>query len=657
MLLVPSKLTARLQGMAGHLQVFALSSQMAVSLPLEYSETTRGLRWLIPHVKLPWKHMRRFLTIHWNKKAPDQLYIVSKLNAQAAEKVRGRRLGANASIYGPAFLPSEYKQYFFLKEFDSSFANTTIMADHYNGWHDFASNMFWLGVIIGVLVLLHFLALALLKWRLRSAARGALVFPRFELFLAIYALPGFCQALAFIIRGGTTTGIIVGVILLALPAGFLMSVILFLGVALFLGRFVQYNEVRFLANHESWYKRASLCMPSNKSIGSWMCKRGLPSTFLARFGLIFEDHKGPPHVVTVDNMSSKSLSKWGESSSNGIGRMKASNSNDESDDVVISKDGRMFGVAQASYTVVDMVRRALLGIVFGAYNQTDLSWSQVSIVLGSTVVQLLYLIAFTPYISKGLQAVEIVSLLSETVLFALGLVLLAFASPTQDNQAIGRAMLALLLLTLVVQLSNEWHALMKQLLKLSPSQSSSFKQGLKMLLWGLLLPLTTENRRSKLMSSLHGQPNTGLVTVVPVTQEEDMTSPGETPMFEAKDLAYGTKSASLEETGSGESMTDCNVEGQYWSEWNVPQAAQGKRSRGTATSSEMKTLRELAKASFPQESSEAGGRPLEPQSSSLASPSSLIVEHPTPSRSRPAFHTAGISSEGSSSADAEIVER
>lgn len=44
------------QGMASHLQVLALSDWLAVSLPTDYSETVRGLQWLIPHVKTPWQH-------------------------------------------------------------------------------------------------------------------------------------------------------------------------------------------------------------------------------------------------------------------------------------------------------------------------------------------------------------------------------------------------------------------------------------------------------------------------------------------------------------------------------------------------------------------------------------------------------------------------
>jgi hypothetical protein len=36
-------------------QVLALTSFLAVSLPVEYYETVNGLQWLIPHVSTPWQ--------------------------------------------------------------------------------------------------------------------------------------------------------------------------------------------------------------------------------------------------------------------------------------------------------------------------------------------------------------------------------------------------------------------------------------------------------------------------------------------------------------------------------------------------------------------------------------------------------------------------
>ncbi|XP_039009849.1 uncharacterized protein LOC120138461 [Hibiscus syriacus] len=52
---VASDASKNLHGMIGHLQVFVLSDWLLADQPIEYSETTKGLRWLIPRQKLPWK--------------------------------------------------------------------------------------------------------------------------------------------------------------------------------------------------------------------------------------------------------------------------------------------------------------------------------------------------------------------------------------------------------------------------------------------------------------------------------------------------------------------------------------------------------------------------------------------------------------------------
>ena len=49
--------------MIGHLQVFALTSWFSTNQFIKYSETTRGLRWLIPHHKLPWKKIDTWSSI------------------------------------------------------------------------------------------------------------------------------------------------------------------------------------------------------------------------------------------------------------------------------------------------------------------------------------------------------------------------------------------------------------------------------------------------------------------------------------------------------------------------------------------------------------------------------------------------------------------
>lgn len=57
--------------MVGHLQVFVLSDWLSANQPIEYSETTKGLRWLIPRQKLPW---RKDSASVW----PNHVYLASR---------------------------------------------------------------------------------------------------------------------------------------------------------------------------------------------------------------------------------------------------------------------------------------------------------------------------------------------------------------------------------------------------------------------------------------------------------------------------------------------------------------------------------------------------------------------------------------------------
>lgn len=65
--------------------------------------------------------------------------------------------------------------------------------------------MFWLGVIGGSLIVLHALLLFIQKFRKGKSEKlksyGALIFPRFEIFLTIVALPCVCRASAALERG------------------------------------------------------------------------------------------------------------------------------------------------------------------------------------------------------------------------------------------------------------------------------------------------------------------------------------------------------------------------------------------------------------------------------------------------------------------------
>ena len=55
--------------------------------------------------------------------------------------------------------------------------------------------------------------------------------------------------------GGTTGGIITGVLLLAIPVAFILSALLFLIIAIYAGSFAQYKEFKKITNEQKWYTK------------------------------------------------------------------------------------------------------------------------------------------------------------------------------------------------------------------------------------------------------------------------------------------------------------------------------------------------------------------------------------------------------------------
>ena len=111
------------QGLACHLQVLALSGWLAVSLPIEYQEVTSGLHWLIPHVSTPWQDrgVIETATSDFNSSsAMLQKLIRARRRLLAVDNRldgfkymhRGRDLGANTTLHGPALGPGDYELYF-----------------------------------------------------------------------------------------------------------------------------------------------------------------------------------------------------------------------------------------------------------------------------------------------------------------------------------------------------------------------------------------------------------------------------------------------------------------------------------------------------------------------------------------------------------------
>ncbi|XP_024031820.1 uncharacterized protein LOC21394057 [Morus notabilis] len=610
-----------LHGMVGHLQVFVLSEWLSVTQPIEFSESAKGLRWLIPHQKLPWKHDsasvwpnyiylteeklgKKFSTVSENKTATYQvdscLKNISCPQSTEIEPTTGWLHGQyNISLKkAPYGLPLDTKEYFiyFLKGEPLSASDVVKRMENYKGWQDLEMNLFWLGVVGGGLVTAHILVLLFLKWRTGTPVHGILSVPRFEIFLLILMLPCISQSSAFVIRGGTTGGIITGALLLAVPAAFILSLCLFLIVAVFSGSLLQYKEIKHVAITKSWYIKLCFFFTMKPTTGKWFYREGVPSSFLSRFGILFENWKGPPLFAFVDQNDSNTTNKWGGSGHYGIGRIRAVSSVDSTEETEIPLLRRLLGCARSSYIVLDLLRRVGLGIISGAYSSKKLSQSMFALTI--TVVQFMYLFLLKPYISRGVHLVESVSLLCEVGLFALS-VSMTRTNP-MEAQKLGFVMLALLLITFVSQLINEWYALINSLLRLSHPRKNSLKLGLKVAAKGFILPfLPRRHWPGVIPRSSHAK--TGLAPFLPPSPETELKRrERRTTSIDPIGAMSSTVVPVLSPGSPSPDVIQMAVSTTAERNVSWQRSGEGKQLKGheEERKSEMKKLRALARASF-----------------------------------------------------------
>ncbi|KAF7819418.1 uncharacterized protein G2W53_024873 [Senna tora] len=578
-----------LHGMIGHLQVFALSSWFSVNQPIEYSETTRGLQWLIPHHKLPWKdfgtstletntfmaegHLLRThdgLSVWSNSHRRDhhQTDLTSwsytehetpfpvKINPEFGWLYHRHNISIKSTLYGQPLSSSEYFSYFLRGE-PMSAINVIKKTENYKGWRDLEMNLFWLGVGGGSLLLIHVFIVFFLRWRIGKSPQGSLSVPRIQ-------YTDVCNYIH-------------------------MQV---------------YKEVRQIANEgeTSWYMKFWFFFTGKSSNGKWFYREGVPSSFLPRYGILFDSWKGCPMLVFVDQNDPNTHMKWAKSSRSGIGKMKAvsSDGTGSNKELKAPMSKTILGCARSSYIILDLLRRVTLGIISVAYpSEKQSSKSLLALII--TLIQLMYLFTFKPFIRRGVQAVETVSLLCEIGVFG---IIFVFQNQNQNSsnnpvfeaKTLGLVMLVLLLCTFIAQLINQWYAMLKSLPQLSQPQKNSFRHGLKFAAKGFILPFLPKKHWYSAIPTTSSQPNTELLPVNPLHSEAEferirniggymdptsamtatvvpVLSPGGPNVIEARDP-----------TTSGTSIT------------TVHREAEGKRIKGEKN--ELKLLRELAKASF-----------------------------------------------------------
>ncbi|KAL5717574.1 hypothetical protein ACHQM5_010557 [Ranunculus cassubicifolius] len=531
--LMVSDPSMNLLGMVGHLQVFVLSDWISVSLPIEYSETIKGLRWLIPHEKLPWgkektsksdppEHHDKLLLRHRN--FPKRLHYDKEVNYTVdslsnntlylypqtiPSQIEQLNTSMTSISIGQPLESNEYSIYFLREEPLLALIKTKT----YDGWNDFEMNLFWLGVVGGGLFIIHLLIVQLLRWRIGSSVHGRLSVPRFELFLIIIMIPCISQSSAYIIRGGSTRGVIAGTLLLAILGALILSVCMFLVIAIFVGGRVQYKEIKQLSMHDPWPVKLLDFFLGKATKGKWFYQDLSPSSFFLRCGFLFEDRKGPSLFVFVDKNDPNRMPKWTDSEHRGIGRMRAVPFDDGNEGDQISITEKLLGCARSLYLIIDLLRRVSLGIISGGFTLRRQSQSVIAFAL--TLGQLIYLCALKPYIRRGVHVVESVSLLCEAAIFGIS-IFTVHTNPFEEH-TMGIIMSSILLTTFLSQLVNEWYALVSFLLRLPQSNNPSFKLGVRFVVMGLILPFLPRKHRLKLAGS--SQPSTGLVPVLPLSPE------------------------------------------------------------------------------------------------------------------------------------------
>lgn len=593
--LIVSDPSRNLLRMVCHLQVYALCKWLGVKLPIKFHESLKGLQWVIPHLDLPWErsHVHSHLvdssilvTPPYNTMnqitgyAPTRhksmiLGNCSKDLFSEGRQRRERKLGINASMFGQPLLPMEYKL-FFERQGIKPVADFALKASNFDGWKEFKRNIFWLIVIGGGLMLVHILILLLLQlrkwiWRTDRPKSGALVIPRFEMFLLILALPCMCQAAAFLIKDGSIAAIIIGALLLGIPTAILLSAMVFISVAIIMGVFLQYKEVDQEIQKDHWYQNIVKMLIGPNKRAEWILRNNLRSSFIIRFGLLFEDLRGPSKVMLpqIESVRAKS------------GRDRILTSNDGGEDAVVPMLQNLFGILRIYYTVLDLARRMALGIIAGAYCTSESSRKQILVVFSITTFQLLFLVVERPYISRRVQIVEIISVSCEAGFFALCLFLLAADHAAFDHKNIGFFMICLLLLSFIAQLINEWHALTRQLLRLPPTNASVIS-GMKIMGCGLLMVITPQRLWKNcacLSPSSAKKRESSEAQQISLPCREDLTvdNDSSTSSVPTKNKVFD---ASPEKARRSEGK---------WCSTLWPQSR----------SNEIKMLRELAKASFP----------------------------------------------------------
>ncbi|KAK6123517.1 hypothetical protein DH2020_042738 [Rehmannia glutinosa] len=242
-----------------HIQVFALTRWLAVTLPVEYYELAKGLQWSIPYFNLPWEKGSTRSVMVGSTSPKDRLFRVSEIHDSIFFKglqPQAANTDSASKVFGLPLTPIEYRSYFETEPDYRTEAEYILDPQNSHGWRDFSRSMFWLAVI---------------------------------------ALPCVCEASAALIK----------------VAFLLLCLLLFLSFGITFGKLLQYKEVHQEGQKFHWYQEIIRVTLGPGKRGQWTWKSKPYSIYLTIFGPLFEDLRGPPKYM-LSQISGSSLNKPGD---------------------------------------------------------------------------------------------------------------------------------------------------------------------------------------------------------------------------------------------------------------------------------------------------------------------------------------------------------
>ncbi|KAK7846179.1 hypothetical protein CFP56_008276 [Quercus suber] len=416
---------------ACHLQVIALSGWLKVRLPVEYYELTRGLRWSIPYLSLPWEretgHTR---LVMGNSSLPVSVHM-SKNPKSEIMKILSALVGKDYES------PAENAMYTYRQNILNLFLNQLSM------WSDFGRNMLWLAIIGGGLKNVHALLILILKLKKKNSEEqrdyGVIISPRFEIIIVNLALTSICQASAAIIRGGTASGIAVGVLLLGVVSFLLLALLVFLSIGITFETLLQYDEVHQEGQGFWCQNIVRVVLVSVKGD-----PRRPKKHYVTILGSLYEDYRGPPKSK-LSQISRGSSHTQAEAPfiQKLFGKLRIYYTLLES---VIQK---LCGELRIYYPLLESVRRALLAIMAGFYEDNSSSKIPTIFSLCINCFHLFFLVLEKPFIDKTISCLRSCQFPVKHELSA------------KDEYKFGILMLILALVGILPQIMNELCALYK----------------------------------------------------------------------------------------------------------------------------------------------------------------------------------------------------